>query len=754
MDVHCWSLIPYMWQKLLAVLHLKVEVASLPDDVIIDILSRLPADQLLECRRVCKGWRALTKTNSFAELQLKRATPVILAGCFDFSNPHCIYLNDAPEGLLQPIRRFLNSPLALYEEEPNPPHQIVELNCWLLSSCDGLILGIRQIPRQLFIYNPITQEEITFPEVFNKVHICGLYFHPLTKEYRIIYAFATDNNNNYQYVIVNLPTFSWRALDYRFYCRPPTAKTTTLASGNLHWMVEHCKEAIGVGTKTRKDDQPCANSILRFNILTEYLDTVPHPEHDSCSGPTCGEMQLFEVDGNLSLCNRRGYSVFLWTLVDYSSWRWIRRYRFSLATDLQFSRFTLDYSCFQCWFLLSYCGAGSSVLEPVITKFTDRQLTYIMVVPRLWRKLFACSYSKADVASALPLPDDVIIDIFFPDDVIIDILSRLPADQVLQCRRVCKRWRALTSTASFAELQLKRATPVILAGCLDDSSSYPYCIFVNDAQQQGPLPTNPPQQRLLLANTPPHEMAEINCWVLSSCDGLILGKRKIPSQVFIYNPITQDEITFPEAFNAYHICGVYFHPVTKEYRVLYVFGRDQFNYYQFFIANLPTFSERPLSQGFNCCPPSAEATLAGGNLYWMLEHRKDVRGNPIAANSILRFDEPCANSILRFDIHTENLSTVPHPEWESCTGPSYGEMQLLQVDERLSLGHKRGHSLFLWTLEDYPNWHWIRRYKLNLADLYGPHIIRNHRMSFLWIKTDELLISWGVARLISWRLQS
>ncbi|KAJ4822169.1 hypothetical protein Tsubulata_020775 [Turnera subulata] len=131
-----------------------------------------------------------------------------------------------------------------------------------------------------------------------------------------------------------------------------------------------------------------------------------------------------------------------------------------------------------------------------------------MVVSGLRRKLLACFNSKADVASALPLPDDVII----------DILSRLPADHVLQCRKVCKRWRALTSTAYFAQLQLQRATPVVLAGCLD--SENPHCIYVNHAQQG------------LLRRNPPQEIAELNCFVLNSCDGLILGKRKTPSQLF------------------------------------------------------------------------------------------------------------------------------------------------------------------------------------------------------------------------------
>ncbi|KAJ4838767.1 hypothetical protein Tsubulata_040787 [Turnera subulata] len=332
MDACWWSLIPYLWQKLLGgVYSKKVEIESLPDDLIINILSRLPADHVLECRRVCKRWRALTSTSSFARLQLKRATPGILAGCMNYRNPRCIYVNSASEGLLQPMRRFLNAALLLDDEgEPIPPHQLAEPNIWLLTSRDGLILGRRKEPDYVVVINPLTQEEITIPEHSNnenKAFTCGLYFHPPTKEYRMLSAFL--QGNYYQYIIVNLPTSSsWRALSHRFYCCPASSDAI-LASGNLHWIVEHNTHILTL--KMQKDDHPCANSILRFNIFTENLDTMPHPEHGTCPGPSCGQMRLLEVDGNLSLSHRRGYSVNVWTLADYASWHWRRRYKLDLA---------------------------------------------------------------------------------------------------------------------------------------------------------------------------------------------------------------------------------------------------------------------------------------------------------------------------------------------------------------------------------------------------------------------------------------
>ncbi|KAJ4846042.1 hypothetical protein Tsubulata_002559 [Turnera subulata] len=92
------SLIPNLWKKLARVSasgkNRKVDLLeSLPDEIIIDILSRLPADFILKCRRVCKRWRALTITPYFAELQLMRATPTLIAGCYFHYYYSSVYFN-------------------------------------------------------------------------------------------------------------------------------------------------------------------------------------------------------------------------------------------------------------------------------------------------------------------------------------------------------------------------------------------------------------------------------------------------------------------------------------------------------------------------------------------------------------------------------------------------------------------------------------------------------------------------------------
>ncbi|CAN6177265.1 unnamed protein product [Urochloa humidicola] len=56
-------------------------VVSLPEDIIFDVLSRLPAKPLCRFRCVSKGWRALISDHAFVAAQKSRAAP-LLVGVF------------------------------------------------------------------------------------------------------------------------------------------------------------------------------------------------------------------------------------------------------------------------------------------------------------------------------------------------------------------------------------------------------------------------------------------------------------------------------------------------------------------------------------------------------------------------------------------------------------------------------------------------------------------------------------------------
>ncbi|KAI7981820.1 hypothetical protein LOK49_Contig12G00025 [Camellia lanceoleosa] len=80
MVVQWLSWIPHLWGQLVCsdTLHKEGFIGRLPDEIIIDILSRLPTNCVLECRKVCKKWLALTSIPYFASKRTAKQDDVFV----------------------------------------------------------------------------------------------------------------------------------------------------------------------------------------------------------------------------------------------------------------------------------------------------------------------------------------------------------------------------------------------------------------------------------------------------------------------------------------------------------------------------------------------------------------------------------------------------------------------------------------------------------------------------------------------------
>ncbi|XVF06073.1 hypothetical protein REPUB_Repub06bG0016900 [Reevesia pubescens] len=170
----------------------------------------------------------------------------------------------------------------------------------------------------------------------------------------------------------------------------------------------------------------------------------------------------------------------------------------------------------------------------------------------------------------------------FPDHIIINILSRLPAEHVIQCRQVCKRWRALSSTKDFIDLHLKRATPTLIAqfteshlsnGLMDEEITEIDLCFIEDWRVATKRSKEPKFNNFPFASS---MISKGHCLLPNilqfSLDGLLVFSSvslicaSIKS-VIVANPITQQKLTvnIPEG----SICGIFSNPHTKDYWVLW-----------------------------------------------------------------------------------------------------------------------------------------------------------------------------------------
>ncbi|KAM7491723.1 hypothetical protein LguiA_034644 [Lonicera macranthoides] len=359
-----------------------------------------------------------------------------------------------------------------------------------------------------------------------------------------------------------------------------------------------------------------------------------------------------------------------------------------------------------------------------------------------------------------------------PDDVIIDILSRLPADCVVKCQRVCRKWRALTSSPSFAELHLERGAtttpPSIFLHRVDCPKSHKrgelnFRIYDDDDEPGGLKKANNIGRRKRIITKVRiqrygHIMFQYRATVLNSCDGLIMFLATVAEQyhhqAFVLNPITQELITIHAPFQICAPCGIYRDPSTCEYKLLLSSSSSVHDaviqYY--YTCSLKSMVFEKLKYSSTCknrlrFPP---AILLNGSLHWMVDHGRII-------------EDDCTYAIMVFGAQNEDFRVLPHPGDKSVCRNRPAEhfnMQLLGTREHLWLCHVFWGEIHVWVLEDYACWAWDRRYKVNLKwslwrfpfhleSRYDPITVR-----ILGIHNGvELLISWYMRGMFLYNLE-
>ena len=167
MFLQCLKWIPHLCHQLVWLVSIREKgfVKPLPDDIIIDILSRLPAECVLECRKVCRLWLALTSTPHFIEMHLKRATPEIFVHCLYYPNlvkeelDLFIFYEGAKKGKM--IKKMRARSIMYFLKGHCPV---------LLGSCNGLLLFRSSFQNRIHGFcNPVTRQRahLLAPERFS-----------------------------------------------------------------------------------------------------------------------------------------------------------------------------------------------------------------------------------------------------------------------------------------------------------------------------------------------------------------------------------------------------------------------------------------------------------------------------------------------------------------------------------------------------------------------------------------------------------
>ncbi len=275
-------------------------MSSLPEEVILEILSRLPVKPLLRFRCVSKPWLARIDTPEFIKLHLKQSLKtntnrsLILRGGYLYSTDF-----DSLDRAIE-----LDHPL-------KTPH----LGTEILGSCNGL-LCLYNGEEDVVLWNPSTRKYKKLPvTIMEFPHdgfcvcqfvIYGFGYDEKSDDYKVVrlVQFYADDNDLWEseVKVYSLKNDSWnRVQDCPYYLYNPCS-SGTLASGALHWLVN---------PKVKSDR---TNLILAFDLAVEEYRLVPQPDfYDKNSS-----MDVGVLGGCLTiLYNHNRHRLDVWVMKEY-----------------------------------------------------------------------------------------------------------------------------------------------------------------------------------------------------------------------------------------------------------------------------------------------------------------------------------------------------------------------------------------------------------------------------------------------------
>ncbi|XP_026395477.1 F-box protein DOR-like [Papaver somniferum] len=216
----------------------------LPEEITIDILTRVPTESIGECKSVSKSWRNLLRQPSFSQLHLRRlSNPDSDSGKLSFlaltrgeighGNLHYFEFNENHEST--PIERIWRINYSL-------PFRGTRL----IDSHNGLICLAGYPPRpaiigSVCICNPITREYVLLPQVvdrFYDVWVTGFGYVSSSNEYKVVGMY---NNLKEEFLEVYIYTLGsgngWRNLGkFSTEYNPYPLHQGKFANGAIHWL--------------------------------------------------------------------------------------------------------------------------------------------------------------------------------------------------------------------------------------------------------------------------------------------------------------------------------------------------------------------------------------------------------------------------------------------------------------------------------------------------------------------------------------
>ncbi|XP_043693196.1 F-box protein CPR1-like [Telopea speciosissima] len=284
---------------------------NLPEDIIVEILSRLPVKSLLRFKCVCKPWCALIINPTFIKMHLNRSLArnnyennliFVSDNLYSFDSLHSFDLDVASEQQLL---------VTLDHHQPD----FLECSSRIWGSCNGLLCIADDIDFPVFFWNPSTRRHHKIPNTPIEISDCshdfefvyGFGYDPITDDYKLVRIALSE----YDYFISEVQVYSlktnlWKRIaDMPFSLIMGNENCGVLANSALHW--------IGI---RKRDPDTCSTIIGSFDLQDEGYGEVLLPHLVDSEPP---DLDICVLGGQLCLlCHiYSGKRVEIWVMKDY-----------------------------------------------------------------------------------------------------------------------------------------------------------------------------------------------------------------------------------------------------------------------------------------------------------------------------------------------------------------------------------------------------------------------------------------------------
>ncbi|XP_039126662.1 F-box protein At5g49610 [Dioscorea cayenensis subsp. rotundata] len=279
----------------------------LPNDLIIQILSKLPIKTLFRCKLVCKFWCRLPSEKYFIDLysQTSSKNPTLLLEIICTLRTRSSYICvDRFSGGLGVSLDFLNDRVKIR------------------ASCNGLLCCASTRNRGVYyVCNPMTREFRLLPRARGRAitrcqpeyeaTLIGLAFDPKSWKYQVALAgfyrpFGRRPHDQLVCLVLDSDTNVWRRFvtcQYDEFTHM-NRNQSVFANGLLHWLTYSCSH------------------VLALDLKDEVWMKISLPEEIVAGGLVC-RVYLLELEGEVSVIQMSGCWMNIWVLKDHVREQWI-----------------------------------------------------------------------------------------------------------------------------------------------------------------------------------------------------------------------------------------------------------------------------------------------------------------------------------------------------------------------------------------------------------------------------------------------